>query len=170
MPPQPYAVLPPAPEKGPNGLGVAALVLGILALLFAFIPILSFIAWLPALVAIALGIAGLVARNRRRGTAIAGLSLGVAAVIVSIAVSVVSVAAVAGAASDAASSASDSNAGGSGSDDNSDADGASGAKVATVGTPFLADMGNGDVARITIMSAKYKKHDSTGAFASDADH
>lgn len=69
----PYAPQPPVPS---NGLGVAALVLGILAILLAFIPILGFVAYPLAIVGIILGLVGLgrVRRGRSsRGITLAGL-------------------------------------------------------------------------------------------------
>lgn len=58
---------PPAPSSGPpaekrrSGLGAAALVLGILALLFGWIPILGLTMIPPALLAVVLGVVGFVA-------------------------------------------------------------------------------------------------------------
>jgi hypothetical protein len=92
------APTPASPAPAPaakNGLGLAALIVGIVAMLFAIIPFLSFIAWLPALTAIGLGIAGVVKKGRKRGQALTGLILGVVAIIVGIIVSVASVAGVA---------------------------------------------------------------------------
>lgn len=83
--------------KQKNGVGLAALIVGSVALLLAIIPILSFIAWLPAVAAIVLGIIGLVLKNRVRLFAWIGLALGVLAWIIAIVVSIVSVAGVAGA-------------------------------------------------------------------------
>jgi hypothetical protein len=65
------------------------------AFLFAVIPILSLIAWLPALVAIGLGIAGLVVKNRKRPLALVGLILGALSIFVGIAVTIGSVASLA---------------------------------------------------------------------------
>lgn len=85
--PAPAPVAPVNPkQKSP--LGLAALITGGVAFIFAVIPVLSFIAWLPALAAIILGIIGLVQKNRRRGFAWAGIALGVVAWIVAIAVSI----------------------------------------------------------------------------------
>ncbi|NQX12278.1 DUF308 domain-containing protein [Microbacteriaceae bacterium VKM Ac-2855] len=92
--------------KQKNGLGLAALIVGIVAFVFGIIPLLSFLAWLPALVAIGLGIAGLVVKNKKRLTAWIGLALGVLAIIVGIIVSVASVAAVATGVGEAIASAS----------------------------------------------------------------
>lgn len=84
-----------------NGLGLSALIVGAVALIFGIIPFLSFIAWLPALVAIGLGIAGLIVKNRKRLFAWLGLALGVLAIIVGIAVSVAAVAGAAQSVNDA---------------------------------------------------------------------
>lgn len=78
----------PATAKQKNPVGLAALIVGAVAFVFAIIPVLSFIAWLPAVAAIVLGIIGLVQKNRVRGFAWAGLAIGIVAWIVAIAVSV----------------------------------------------------------------------------------
>lgn len=83
--------------KRNNGVGLSAFILGIVALLCAIVPFLSFIAWLPALAGLILGIVGLVLKNRKRLFAALGLSISVVAIIVGIIVSVASVFAVAGA-------------------------------------------------------------------------
>lgn len=90
-------VLPPvsnAPVKQSNPVGLTALIVAAVAFLFAIVPFLSFIAWLPALAAIVLGIVGLVLKNRKRGLALAGLIIGVVAWIVAIFVSLAGVAGV----------------------------------------------------------------------------
>lgn len=103
--PAPFAPEPAAPkQKSP--LGLAALIVGAVAFVFAIIPVLSFIAWLPALAAIVLGIIALVQKGRARGFAWAGLALGVVAWIVAIIVSIASVAGLAGAVSESVASAS----------------------------------------------------------------
>lgn len=79
------------PPRG-NGPGVAALIVGIVALVLAVIPVVSFAAFLPALAAIVLGIVGLVLQGRRRGTAVAGLVLGGVALLVAIVISVITIA------------------------------------------------------------------------------
>lgn len=94
------AAAPAGPAKAKNGLGLAALIVGIVAFIFAVIPFLSFVAWVPALVAIGLGIAGLVVKNKKRVSAVAGLALGALAIIVGIVVSIASVAGVASSLSD----------------------------------------------------------------------
>lgn len=81
--PQPPAGAPEAPAaeatppvKG-NGFGVAALVLGILAIAFAFVPFASYGAVVAGVAAAVLGILGLLKKNRPHGTSIAGLIIGV---------------------------------------------------------------------------------------------
>ncbi|WP_295837327.1 Ltp family lipoprotein [uncultured Microbacterium sp.] len=86
--PAPAPVDTPAAAKQKNPVGLAALIVGGVAFIFAVIPVLSFIAWAPAIAAIVLGIIGLVKKNRTRGLAWAGLALGVVAWIVAIAVSI----------------------------------------------------------------------------------
>lgn len=88
--PAPYAPADqPAAQPQNNGVGLAALIVGGVAFLFAIVPVLSFIAWLPALAAIILGIVGLVRKGRKKLFAGLGLGLGVFAWIVAIIVSVV---------------------------------------------------------------------------------
>lgn len=98
----------PAPTTAPpaqkNGLGLAALIVGAVAFVFGIIPFLSFIAWLPALVAIGLGIAGLIVKNRKRLFAWLGVALGVLAIIIGTIVSIASVAGVAQSVNDAIAS------------------------------------------------------------------
>ena len=92
--PSPAPATPPVEAKRSNGAGLSALIVGIVAFVFAIIPFLSFIAWLPALAAIILGIVGLVLKHRKRGFALAGLIIGVVAWIVAILVSIAGIAAV----------------------------------------------------------------------------
>lgn len=87
---QPYAPTQTPNQPTDNGLGLAALITGIVAFVCAFIPFLSFLAWIPALAAIGLGIAGLVVKNKKRVTALIGLILGALALLIGIVVSVVS--------------------------------------------------------------------------------
>lgn len=91
----PYAPLSgPQPQKPRNGLGTAAMVLGIIAAVFAVIPGLSFGAWLFAIPALILGIVGMRKVGAPRGRATAGLIEGGAAMVVAIAVSIASAGAV----------------------------------------------------------------------------
>lgn len=75
LPPQ----QPQQPHPPTTGLGVAALVLGIIALATSFIPIVNNLSFLIALVGLVLGIVGVVACNRGRksgkGIAVGGVIL-----------------------------------------------------------------------------------------------
>lgn len=70
-----------------SGLAVAALVVGIVAFVMACIPYLSFVAFVPAFVAIGLGVVALV-KKARKGKPISGLVLGALAFFIAIGVSV----------------------------------------------------------------------------------
>lgn len=98
--PQPTPVNSTITSREKNTVGLVALILGIVAMLFAVVPFLSFIAWLPALAAIILGIVGLVLKNKKRALAAVGLVLGVLAIIVGIIVTIASLAAVGNSISD----------------------------------------------------------------------
>lgn len=67
-----------------NGLGIAALITGIIALTLSLIPVIGVISWLLAPIAIILGIVGMNQRNQPRGTAIAGVATGAVALIICI--------------------------------------------------------------------------------------
>jgi hypothetical protein len=88
---------PPAPPRKPaGGIARAALILGIVAFVLAVIPGPSFVAFLPALAAAALGVIALVKRYPRRGLALSGVILGAVALFIAVIVSIVAI--VAGAA------------------------------------------------------------------------
>lgn len=78
----------PAPSKG-SGFGTAALVLGILAIVFSIIPIAGFVAFLLGPLAIIFGAIGLTRKFSKKGTSAAGLILGVLSVIVAIIVTAI---------------------------------------------------------------------------------
>ncbi|WP_277211836.1 DUF4190 domain-containing protein [Isoptericola croceus] len=92
--PAPYGAPPPRPASEKRGLAIAALVLGIVALLGCWIPILNIGSILLGLVGIVLGIVAIV--QAARGTAggkvmaIVGVALSVVAIVLSIVVSVLS--------------------------------------------------------------------------------
>ena len=88
VPAPPVSATAPTPPKPKSGLTLAALILGIIAIVCAVIPGLSFIAFLPALVALVLGIIGLASKAPGRGRALAGVILGPVAFVVAIVVSV----------------------------------------------------------------------------------
>ncbi len=85
----PQQTQPPA-LKG-NGLAVAALVLGIIALVFCWIPFLNVLSIILGLIGLGLGVPGLLGalRGRRsgKGIAITGVILSVVAIIAAIAIS-----------------------------------------------------------------------------------
>lgn len=91
----PAAVLAQKPKPG---LAVAALVVGIVAFVSAVIPFLSFVAFVPALTAVGLGIAALVKRAGK-GKSLTGLVLGAVAFFLAIGVSTATVGAISGAGS-----------------------------------------------------------------------
>lgn len=80
-PPQIHHVRLNEDKKG-NGLGVAALVVGIAAASLAVIPLLGMVAFFLGPVAIILGIIAVLLKNRKKGMAIAGTILGVVSLIV----------------------------------------------------------------------------------------
>lgn len=86
---EPISPPPPTVEKRGNGLGVAALVIGIVALLGAFIPFANYGTGFLAFVGLVLGIIGLVLKGRKRKIAIAGTILSGAALILSIVMAIV---------------------------------------------------------------------------------
>jgi hypothetical protein len=102
VPPAADMTVPPAPPAAPTPmptrkkLGVAAFVVGIVALVFAVIPGLSFLAFAPALVATGLGIAALASKSAARKRSITAVILGPVALVIAIAVSVSVIAGAAG--------------------------------------------------------------------------
>jgi hypothetical protein len=79
-----YGEQPPAPRKG-SGLAIAALVLGIIALVLCWVPIVNNFAAVLAVVGLALGIPALVSARRGkrtgRGMALASVILSVVAIV-----------------------------------------------------------------------------------------
>ena len=63
-------------KKG-NGLGVAGFILGILAAIFCWCPILN---WILAILAVVFGLIGCFGAKKLKGLAIAGVILGIAAI------------------------------------------------------------------------------------------
>lgn len=99
MPGQGSPMMQPAPAKasGPSGLGIAALIIGIIAVLVAFIPFLNVAAYIFAPIAIILGIVGIVLAKKAaksKTLAIVGLVLGAVALVIAIIVHMVTLAAV----------------------------------------------------------------------------
>ncbi|MCH7231045.1 DUF4190 domain-containing protein [Glycomyces sp. L485] len=76
----------PVPQRT-NGHAVTALVLGILALVLAFIPLVNVVSFVLGPLAIIFGIVGLVAGRRRgtgKGMSIAGIVMGALALVIGI--------------------------------------------------------------------------------------
>jgi hypothetical protein len=86
----------PAPAPPKSGVALAALILGIVAAVFAIIPGPSFAAFIPAILAVVLGIVALARKTPRRGFALSGVILGAASLLVAIIVSIVTIVAGAG--------------------------------------------------------------------------
>jgi hypothetical protein len=89
-PPQ-YPQFAPPPTKKGSGLAVAALVLGIIALVFCWIPFLNVLSIILGLVGLGLGVPALIGALRGsrtgKGMAVAGVVLAVVSIIASIAIS-----------------------------------------------------------------------------------
>ncbi|KRE78292.1 DUF308 domain-containing protein [Arthrobacter sp. Soil763] len=73
---------PAAPAQRGNGWGVAALVIGIVAVVFSFIPVMGVIAFILGPLAVLFGIIGATRKFAKKGSAIAGLVLGVLAIVI----------------------------------------------------------------------------------------
>lgn len=82
-PPPHWGAAPPRPR---NGLGTAGLTLGIIALVFSFIPIIGVIAWPLSIIGLILGIVGMSRASKRiadnRGVAIGGVVCSAIALVV----------------------------------------------------------------------------------------
>ncbi|MGA1838252.1 MmpS family transport accessory protein [Herbiconiux sp. 11R-BC] len=93
VPPVPPQFPPPGPAAsgvaGPNGWGLAALIVGAVAFVGAFIPFVNYAMPVLAVVGMVLGIVALVLRGRRKGSAIAGLVLSGVALVLSIVLAIV---------------------------------------------------------------------------------
>lgn len=79
----------PEPEKRTNGFGIAALIIGIIALIGAFIPYINFVSGFLAVVGIVLSIVGLCIKNLKRGISIAGGIVSLVAMCLSIIMAIV---------------------------------------------------------------------------------
>lgn len=72
-------------KGGGNGLGVASMVVGIIAIIGSWIPLVNFFSLILGIVALGLGIGGLVvSRNgsRSKGTSFAGLILSIITILI----------------------------------------------------------------------------------------
>ena len=100
-PQQPFPAYPDAPilKKG-NGLGIAALVIGILSLVGAFIPFLNYATGFLAFIGLVLGVIALFLKGRGKKAAVAGTILSLLAIILSVVMALAYTAAFASAVSD----------------------------------------------------------------------
>jgi len=87
---------PPASTPPKSGVALAALIVGIVAVLFAAVPGPSFGAFVPAILAAVLGVVALTRKPPRRGFALAGVILGAVSLLLAIIVSLVTIVAGAG--------------------------------------------------------------------------
>lgn len=71
-------------NKQQSGVGVAALVTGIIAFLMAVVPCIGILAVIPAVIAIVLAIVGLSRPNTTQGILIGGLVVGIIALMISV--------------------------------------------------------------------------------------
>ncbi|MHA7222836.1 TrbL/VirB6 family protein [Arthrobacter sp. RHLT1-20] len=78
--PEQPVVSAPAPRG--NGWGVAALVLGIVAVVFSFIPVMGAVAFVLGPLAVLFGIIGATRKFAKKGTAVAGLVLGILSIVI----------------------------------------------------------------------------------------
>lgn len=82
------AAAPTAPARG-NGFGVAALILGIVAILGAAFPIINIFSAVLAVIGLILGIIGLTRTGASKGTSIAGTIINAVAIIIVIISSII---------------------------------------------------------------------------------
>lgn len=103
-PASPYTPPPGGPRRF-NGLGLASLICGGLALLGSFIPFLNYLTGFLAFVGLVLGIIALILKGRAKGLAIAGTIVSAIALVLSIVLAIVYTAGLASTVSDAIASA-----------------------------------------------------------------
>lgn len=89
----PPAAAAPASAKAKSPLATSAMVVGIVAMVCAVIPGLSFVAFLPAIAAAVLGVVALATKKPKRGSALTGVILGPIALLAAIIVSVAAISA-----------------------------------------------------------------------------
>jgi hypothetical protein len=79
-----YGGQPPAPSGGVNGLALGAVILGGVAFILAFVPIVNIGSWFLALIGLVLGIIALVRRGGGKALALTGTILSGVALILSV--------------------------------------------------------------------------------------
>jgi hypothetical protein len=71
----------PVAPRG-NGCGITALVLGIVAVVFSFIPVMGVVAFVLGPLAVLFGIIGATRKFAKKGAAIAGIVLGILSIVI----------------------------------------------------------------------------------------
>lgn len=71
----------PVASRG-NGWGITALVLGIVAVVFSFIPVMGVVAFVLGPLAVLFGIIGATRKFAKKGAAIAGIVLGILSIVI----------------------------------------------------------------------------------------
>ncbi len=71
-----------APVSRGNGWGITALVLGIVAVVFSFIPVMGMLAFVLGPLAVLFGIIGVTRKFAKKGAAVAGLVLGILSIVI----------------------------------------------------------------------------------------
>lgn len=92
--PQFPAQYPPIPPSRGNGWGITALILGVIAVVLSFIPVVNIGGIVLGALAVIFGVIGLILRGRTKGTSIAGLVLGTVAIVIASIVLAITAAAV----------------------------------------------------------------------------
>ena len=87
--PEPAPGSAPPPPKTGNGLGLASLIIGIVALVGAVVPIVNYVSGFVAFVGLVLGVIALFLKGRRKGAAITGVVLNAVAILLSIILAIV---------------------------------------------------------------------------------
>lgn len=82
-----YQPAPQAPKSG-NGLGLASLIVGIVAFIGAFVPFINYVSGVIAVIGLVLGVIALFLKNKTKGVAIAGAAVSFVALILSIALAI----------------------------------------------------------------------------------
>ena len=68
-------------KKG-NGLGIAGFVIGIIAVIFSFIPLMGWLTWILAILALIFGLIGCFGNKKSKGLALIAVILAVGAVCI----------------------------------------------------------------------------------------
>jgi hypothetical protein len=100
-PTSPYTSVPASEAPKGNGLGIASLIVGIIAFFGSFVPFINYTTGFVAFIALVLGVIALFLKGRGKKAAIAGVIVSVVALILSIVLAIAYTAGFAAAVSDA---------------------------------------------------------------------